>query len=130
VIRSKFEKEWYRFPSTIRFFFRYLRGCDVSILQKGNLCDYYAEMSSSAFIFIASFVKIDSTIQKLTVRYIYRHIQTAGRSYKRTFLKIMKVPDKVIFQIYLILPAALGPGVYSASNRNEYQKHKNNVSGR
>jgi hypothetical protein len=22
-----------------------------------------------------------------------------------------------------------GPGVYSASNRNEYQKHKNNVSG-
>jgi hypothetical protein len=33
-------------------------------------------------------------------------------------------------RIYLILPAALGPGVYSASNRNEYQKHKNNnVSG-
>jgi hypothetical protein len=30
--------------------------------------------------------------------------------------------------IYLILPAALGPGVYSVSNRNEYQKHKNNVS--
>jgi hypothetical protein len=29
-----------------------------------------------------------------------------------------------------VLPAALGPGVYSASNRNEYQKHKNNnVSG-
>jgi hypothetical protein len=27
--------------------------------------------------------------------------------------------------IYLILPAALGPGVYSASNKNEYQKHKN-----
>jgi hypothetical protein len=26
-------------------------------------------------------------------------------------------------------PVALGPGVYSASNRNEYQKHKNNVSG-
>jgi hypothetical protein len=28
----------------------------------------------------------------------------------------------------LILRAALGPGVYSASNRNEYQKQKNNVS--
>jgi hypothetical protein len=28
------------------------------------------------------------------------------------------------------VPAALGPGVYSASNRNDYQKHKNNnVSG-
>jgi hypothetical protein len=29
----------------------------------------------------------------------------------------------------LILPVLLGPGVYSASNRNEYKKHKNNVSG-
>jgi hypothetical protein len=39
------------------------------------------------------------------------------------------IPDEVIFSIYLILPAALGRGVYSASNRNEYQKHKNkNVS--
>jgi hypothetical protein len=36
---------------------------------------------------------------------------------------------KLIFSMYLILPAALGPGVYSASNRNEYQKEKNNVSG-
>jgi hypothetical protein len=34
------------------------------------------------------------------------------------------IPDKANFEIYLILPAALGPGVYSASNRNEYQKHK------
>jgi hypothetical protein len=33
-----------------------------------------------------------------------------------------------IFSIYLILPAALDPGVYSASNRNEYQKQKNNIS--
>jgi hypothetical protein len=33
--------------------------------------------------------------------------------------------DEVIeffFSIYLILPAVLGSGVYSASNRNEYQK--------
>jgi hypothetical protein len=30
---------------------------------------------------------------------------------------------------YLILMSALGPGVYSASNRNEYQNQKNNVSG-
>jgi hypothetical protein len=27
------------------------------------------------------------------------------------------------------LPAALGPGFHSASNRNEYQKQRNNVSG-
>jgi hypothetical protein len=31
---------------------------------------------------------------------------------------------ELIFSIYLIVPAALGPGVYSASNGNEYQKHK------
>jgi hypothetical protein len=39
-------------------------------------------------------------------------------------------PDEVneFLSIYLIFPAALGPGGYSASNRNEYQKQKNNVS--
>jgi hypothetical protein len=31
--------------------------------------------------------------------------------------------------IYLILPPELGPGVYSAFNKNDYQKQKNNVSG-
>jgi hypothetical protein len=31
-------------------------------------------------------------------------------------------------EFYLITPAALGPEVYSASNRNEYQKQKT-VSG-
>jgi hypothetical protein len=36
---------------------------------------------------------------------------------------------KLIFLIYLILPAALGPRVYSAPNRIEYRKQKNNVSG-
>jgi hypothetical protein len=34
-----------------------------------------------------------------------------------------------MFSIYLILPAALGPGVYSALNINEYQEEKNYVSG-
>jgi hypothetical protein len=33
-----------------------------------------------------------------------------------------------IYSIYLILSAALDLGVYSASNRKEYQKQKNNVS--
>jgi hypothetical protein len=35
----------------------------------------------------------------------------------------------LIFSVYLILQAALSPGDYSAFNRNEYQKQKNNVSG-
>jgi hypothetical protein len=34
-----------------------------------------------------------------------------------------------MFSIYLTLPAALGPEVYSASNRKQFQKHKNNVFG-
>jgi hypothetical protein len=33
-----------------------------------------------------------------------------------------------IFSIYLILLATLGPGVHSTSNRNKYQKQKNNIS--
>jgi hypothetical protein len=33
------------------------------------------------------------------------------------------------FSIYLILQAALGPGVDSSSNRKDYLKQKYNVSG-
>jgi hypothetical protein len=33
-----------------------------------------------------------------------------------------------LFLIYLVLPDALGPVVYSASNKNEYKKQKDNVS--
>jgi hypothetical protein len=33
-----------------------------------------------------------------------------------------------LVSFYLILSAALKPGDYSASNRNEYQKKKNNIS--
>jgi hypothetical protein len=33
-----------------------------------------------------------------------------------------------IFSIYLILPAALGPGVHSVLNKHDYQKQINNVS--
>jgi hypothetical protein len=33
-------------------------------------------------------------------------------------------PMRWIFLIYLIIPAKLGPAVYSTSNRNEYQKQK------
>jgi hypothetical protein len=36
---------------------------------------------------------------------------------------------EIISLIYVIFPAALGLGVYSASNKNEYQKQKNNVYG-
>jgi hypothetical protein len=40
-------------------------------------------------------------------------------------------PDEMnaFFSIYLILPVVLGPGLYSASNINEYQKQKSDVFG-
>jgi hypothetical protein len=50
----------------------------------------------------------------------------------RTSLKIADSrPDEVNehFSIYQILPAAIGLGIYPASNRSEYLEQKNNVSG-
>jgi hypothetical protein len=44
-----------------------------------------------------------------------------------TILKVASTRPRLgqwIFSIYVILPASLSPGVYSASNRNEYQKQK------
>jgi hypothetical protein len=35
----------------------------------------------------------------------------------------------VFFSFYLILPASLGPEVYSACNKNEYQKEKKSFIG-
>jgi hypothetical protein len=45
---------------------------------------------------------------------------------------LFKIKERTMVNVqncdgYLL--AAVGPGVYSASNRNEYQKHKSNVSG-
>jgi hypothetical protein len=63
---------------------------------------------------------------------------TTGASQRSTerFKKILTTvkiqrPDEVneIFSSYLIFSAALGLGIYSASNINEYQKQKSNVSG-
>jgi hypothetical protein len=46
---------------------------------------------------------------------------TSGRSRVRDTMRWMT--------FFNFLPVALGPRDYSASNRNEYQKEKNNVSG-
>jgi hypothetical protein len=53
------------------------------------------------------------------------------RHYDKSRKVVGSKPDEVneFFSTYLIFLAALGPEVYSASNRNEYQKQKNNVSG-
>jgi hypothetical protein len=47
-----------------------------------------------------------------------------GRGTIRSRKVVGSKADELIerFSIFLILPAALGPGIYSAPNRNEYQK--------
>jgi hypothetical protein len=45
-------------------------------------------------------------------------VAQAGRSRVRDPIR------RIIFSMYLILPAVLDPGAYSASNRTEYQKQK------
>jgi hypothetical protein len=44
---------------------------------------------------------------------------------------VVSIPDEAIefLSIYLILQASLGPGVYTASNRNVHWKQKKNVCG-
>jgi hypothetical protein len=43
---------------------------------------------------------------------------------KREYFGLTKTRGHWIFSVYLRLPAALGPGVYSASNINEYKKNR------
>jgi hypothetical protein len=76
-----------------------------------------------------------SILNRLLYMEDYIHIGTRSRvvvkvlCYKPEGRGFEARSGECIFSIYLILPAALGPGVHSASNRNEYQKQKNNVSG-
>jgi hypothetical protein len=50
-------------------------------------------------------------------------------SHLRTYCGFETRWGERMFSIYLILPAALRPGVYSASNRCGYHEQKNNISG-
>jgi hypothetical protein len=45
-----------------------------------------------------------------------------------SYVACLNTMCNVLHSIYLILAAALGPGVYSASTISEYQKQKNYVS--
>jgi hypothetical protein len=56
-------------------------------------------------------------------------IMSVASTYPKNVEKKHCFVNKIKILRCLILPAALDPGVYSASNRNEYQKHKNNVCG-
>jgi hypothetical protein len=76
---------------------------------------------------------------------LHQSVSTINRVYVREKLKCSSLPGKTLrlsdgsgfeslwgnwmFSIYLILPAPLYHGVYSASNRNECHKQKKKVSG-
>jgi hypothetical protein len=64
-------------------------------------------------------------MQGHAVAYCLRHYATSQKV-------VGSIPDEVtefFFSVYLILLVTLGPGIHSASNRNEYQKQNKNVSG-
>jgi hypothetical protein len=50
---------------TLRFFLNSLRGCNVGITNLRDFFKYAVEMGSSAMMYIPSFIKIGSGIQKL-----------------------------------------------------------------
>jgi hypothetical protein len=63
--------------------------------------------------------------------YAWRHVVVYWLRHCDTNWKVVgSRPDELneFFSICLILPAAIVPGVYSASNKNEYQKQNNNIS--
>jgi hypothetical protein len=57
-------------------------------------------------------------------------LQSSEKARTHTLMMELACCSEISVYIYciLILPATLGPRIYSASNRNEYQKQKNNVS--
>jgi hypothetical protein len=70
----------------------------------------------------------------------YSFAKCRGKLYTSTNFIILRVYIRKVadsrsdvwvsfISIYPILPAAIGPGVYSASNRNEYHEEKIKVSG-
>jgi hypothetical protein len=93
---------------------KYPKQCTVALL-----------ISSDAAKLLQSLLLLLLLHQSLSV--LLRHAVTQWlRNYATNRKVAGSIPDEVNFPIYLIFPAALGLGVYSASNRNDYQKHKNN----
>jgi hypothetical protein len=94
----------------------------------------YQHLRPSSIWVIAHSVSWDSHVGE-TVENIYRpYMYTWGHeaAHHATSRKVAcSRTDEVnyFFSIYLSFPGELGPGVYSASNRNEYQKETNNVCG-
>jgi uncharacterized membrane protein (DUF485 family) len=78
---------------------------------------------------IETFENMAKLKRSLTLIFGWKYISllplaTFALSQVQQSLTLVSVRQEFLYGIDLILPAALGPGVYSASNRNEYQELK------
>jgi hypothetical protein len=121
-----FHLKWYTDKSNLRVFSLSLCSSDIFVvsdaIQSKSLCNLIMVSYSVLFSFFLYICKLNEI---LFASYVV--LCTFSRDQSTWFL-VLYWPDLPVFLIdYLyseILPAALGPGVYSPSNRNEYRKHK------
>jgi hypothetical protein len=75
---------------------------------------------------IASYMHVEKALKYMGMKrrscIFNRALPRSWLRHYTTNLKVTGRRGQCIFSIYLILPAALGPRVYSASNKIEYQK--------
>jgi hypothetical protein len=82
------------------------------------LCYFFAMDTPAVFLEFYWLLKYGTIAHGSVVG--WNTVLQAGRSRVRVPMKAL-----IFLSVYLILPAAPGPGVYSVANRNEYQKQKN-----
>jgi hypothetical protein len=123
------DKPSYEFPSRINwrtnvwtewtYFFSFSGFKVLLLLRRFNIkTDPYILCYKLPFITL-------SCSTKLSYRPTEPRETTLEQSLRIELRTVFRVVHSKNFSIYIILPAALGPGGYSASNRNEYQKQKN-----
>jgi hypothetical protein len=104
----------------------------TSVCTIGMLCNHISEKRTQRLSNIVFFTK-------LNCYYFQIHIISIRGARSSVVIKALyfkpgghgfqtRWGELFFFSIYLILPAALGPRVYSGSNRIEYQKQKKYVS--
>jgi hypothetical protein len=94
--------------------------CDSVQLWMKFCLDHVSCVKMVAFRFYLQFGKQKEARRSIVVKALC--YKPEGRRFETRW-------GEWFLSIYLTLPAALGPGVYSASNRNQHLKHKINVSG-
>jgi hypothetical protein len=66
-----------------------LRGCNVGTPDRRDLCEYGVEIVSCSMIYIPSFIKIGSGIQKLIGGYTHRHTHIHTHIQEGDFISLL-----------------------------------------